>query len=487
MNQKGMTLVEIVVGLGLVVGVSLVSLTVIQTTNKSTQTFDRNNVLLSIERDINSYVLSNRGCSQLITGTNIVPGESFSIRRAESVFNREKGIETSFSGTAQKTIFTEGQEFGNVKISEMIIEEVSSLKTGPSNDSGILTLKLTFQVKSTGEVFDSNTQKLIRRILVPVGLSGQEVISCQLNLASTYEAIKNRICSDLFGGGVTAGMTCAEAVLFVSSKVKENICRDITGLPLDSNGKCPFSSTHSGKSCGGGQYIQGFDNAGNVNCGSTSVPGITPPVACTPSWVPEESTVCKDDAFTQTDGCGGSRVLTGTKETGSCAACVPVWSPEKSSICDGHTFTQTNNCDSLTKIASGTNTAGSCAPPPACTPSWTPIAALTCPSENVAQEDGCGNTRTIKGSKTTGCSGCRSVWRGPAPQGSVRPAELCDDVRSINCFEDVDCGAVCNLPPIRPGHLNNDATCCEQTCSFASQPRYSCGGWRSVSQNIRCQ
>lgn len=265
MNQKGMTLVEIVVSMGLVVGVSLVGLNLAQNTNNSSKDFERSTELLSIERNITSYLLSNQGCKQLITGTNITPGESFNIKRAQSVFNRETGIETTYGGSLEKILFETGQEINDIKISEMVIDEVSSLKSSADSDSGILTLKIVFQIKKPGETFNTNSRQVIRRILVPVGLEGQKVVSCQLNKLSSIDTIKNSVCSDLFGTGVTASMSCAEAVNFVLLDVKRQICLDITGKPLDASGSCPFKLNHSLKSCSAG-HMAGFNGAGNPIC-----------------------------------------------------------------------------------------------------------------------------------------------------------------------------------------------------------------------------
>ncbi len=184
---------------------------------------------------------------------------------------------------------------------------------------------------------------------------------------------------------------------------------------------------------------------------------------CTPSWTPDVSTVCSGQAFTQTSNCGGSRTAVGTKPVvnGGWSA----WSAW--GACVGGQQTRIRTCTNPAPQCGGANctgaaieTQGCCSNPcgmpgsrscitsttlglcyivtvnsttvcgnlsttpcpygctiippdyavcNACQPNWQPSSVNYCTIENFTQTDGCGNTRSIAGTKDC-CKFKSAAW-----------------------------------------------------------------------------
>jgi len=81
-----------------------------------------------------------------------------------------------------------------------------------------------------------------------------------------------------------------------------------------------------------------------------------PPPSCTPSWTPDPSQICSTQNYTQTDGCGHSRVISGTK---NCApTCTDTtWTPDPGTVCSPNSFTQSSNCSNSRTVVGTKNCA----------------------------------------------------------------------------------------------------------------------------------
>ncbi|MBT4761898.1 MAG: type II secretion system protein [Bdellovibrionaceae bacterium] len=65
--------------------------------------------------------------------------------------------------------------------------------------------------------------------------------------------------------------------------------------------------------CQDGYYMQGFDSNGVPICFEYL------PYVCTPTWAPSPENTCTTGTITQTDGCGGSQTVSGTKVCSTCS------------------------------------------------------------------------------------------------------------------------------------------------------------------------
>ena len=80
-NKLGMTLIEIIVAVGLLGGVSLATMQLMTTSQKSNREFEKSVDVLSLEKTIAAYILSENGCRHL-SSTTI--GSSFKIKKYKS-------------------------------------------------------------------------------------------------------------------------------------------------------------------------------------------------------------------------------------------------------------------------------------------------------------------------------------------------------------------------------------------------------------------
>jgi hypothetical protein len=85
--------------------------------------------------------------------------------------------------------------------------------------------------------------------------------------------------------------------------------------------------------------------------------------ACTPTC-PNANTICNGTLYNGPDGCSSACNVIGTKTTAEC--CSPSC-PLPSEVCEGDTFTGADGCGG-TCLVSGSKTDGVCAPPPSCPP-----------------------------------------------------------------------------------------------------------------------
>ena len=255
LNFNGLSLVELTITLALSAGVGLVALDKLQQSQDIDKKLTKSIEMVSIESTVLSYVLSQYGCEQI---SNLPAGSNFKVFSPKRNFDKATG---KFVTTQGKVVFEEGMRVGDVEISKMEITSIEA--SNASADQGFAKLNLTMESQSEQRSYE-------REILVPVQLSAGQVSGCGISQDSLYEYLYAKLCTEAYGPE-TAGMTCAQAVLYVEDKIKASVCLDITGSLSNFNqatGFCDFSNVHNGKSCPGGQIATGFNAAGAIRCKS---------------------------------------------------------------------------------------------------------------------------------------------------------------------------------------------------------------------------
>ena len=258
-NHLGLSLMEITIAIGLLGGVSLATMKLMTQSQQGSSDFEKSIDVMSIEKTIAVYILSENGCKQLLSSTI---GSSFTIKKPVNTFNPSTGkIDTTYTDT----LFEENQIIGNVRIDQMKVSALTALNTG---DAGVLTVDLEFSTKDKAARFSSDSKTFKRQINVPVGMNGTAMTDCQLDKSSLYTNLIEKVCGGTFGAE-TDGMSCAEALAHVETRIKASVCEDVTGSIdnySEGTGECSFNLTHAGKSCPSGKFLKGFNSAGEVVC-----------------------------------------------------------------------------------------------------------------------------------------------------------------------------------------------------------------------------
>ncbi len=155
--------------------------------------------------------------------------------------------------------------------------------------------------------------------------------------------------------------------------------------------------TTQATTCGSDLSCSGSEVTGSTSCtgqsgtlfccpaGQTIVNGACT-TACIPvstSWTPAANLTCVGTNVTQTNNCGTTQSVAGTKVD-------TVWTPAVDTKCSGDIFTQTGDCGA-TRSATGTKAT-----------TWTPDPTLTCSDLYVTQTNTCNTTRKVKGTKDCG-------------------------------------------------------------------------------------
>jgi hypothetical protein len=304
LNQKGLSLPEILISLGVMgaVGLGVASL-MTQSAKKNSEMHLRLG-RMTMEKTVENYFYSDAGCSILV-GKKVGDVLSLSAEKFPEVKAKTQLKELKFTGFSA------------------------------SDDKGIRGIaKLNLTLEENG-IQESDKRIFVKEIPVPVNMKlvggVNQVEDCRLNKSHVFSDIVSKVCEGTFGT-MTKGMSCADAIALVESSIMKEICADIYGAKgaqfNDIN--CDIKQIHSNKSCGAGVAV-GFDHEGKILCQALpaslpSTPGPpSAPTACSSwsSWLPGAENACPTESVTQTRSCldGGSslnesRIVSGIKSCG---------------------------------------------------------------------------------------------------------------------------------------------------------------------------
>ncbi len=234
-NDKGFSLTEILVSVGItsVVGLGLVNL--LTNTDKKKVAAEQSLNLGSFEKLLEASLSTDKGCAQI---KNKAPGDELSIK---------------FGGVT----VAQNQKLGKTMVTSLKYEEFYPVDT--DNIKGIA--KIVLSVNRDGRLVK-------REIPVPVNMQSGKIEDCRLNNTKTFQEIMKKICEGSFGS-MTANLDCAAAIALVERRTIEEICKDVFGSrpPQFKDIKCDLDKIHAGKSCGFNGKAVGFDAQGNIICG----------------------------------------------------------------------------------------------------------------------------------------------------------------------------------------------------------------------------
>lgn len=313
LNQKGLSLPEILISLGVMGALGIGVSNLITESAKKKNELDHRMNRMTIEKRIENYFYSDDGCSSLkgkaIGDTVTLDPNKFPAKLGKTEMH---GLRISgFVPTDEKGIH------GIAKLS-LTMKEKGIPKASSSHESGAGTGTGTGD-NSPHSTPITNEKNFIREIPVPVNVknvgTSQVIEDCRLNKTQSFADIVKRVCEGSFGS-MTQGMSCADAIALVESKIIKEICTDIYGSKLAQFNTihCNVNQIHANKSCSG-QVALGFDTQGNILCKNVPVtgaasgtpgpgPGPVPSLCKTWSaWAPSADTLCNNIDVTQTRNC----------------------------------------------------------------------------------------------------------------------------------------------------------------------------------------
>ncbi len=242
LHNQGFSLTEIIVALGLLGGISLGVMKIAKESGKRKSSMNEMVTNLTIEKKLESYLYSPRGCDVL----------------------KNKKIGESLSFSIGKMSFSQGTKIGKTTIE--ILKVDNFYKTDQTGQKGMARILLTMSKKE-----QNSDKKYIREIPVPVNVTSSggvlTIQDCLLNKSKTFEEIVKRVCEGSFGL-MTKNLNCTQAIALVEKRLIEEICKELYGgkTPKYNNFSCDLKLIHAEKSCGSGGKAKGFNHLGEIVC-----------------------------------------------------------------------------------------------------------------------------------------------------------------------------------------------------------------------------
>lgn len=332
-NNRGFTLIEIVIGLALCGVVAFGTSSVIKLFMTNTKKAGAGLSRLTIEKMFEQHLLSRKGCQTLI-GFSIDSGAGFVVGPYE---------------------FSEGSEIG-----EYVVESVKLVDFSPTDETlkrGLTKVTLTLK----------KGEELMRKV-VPVAVNVTEemrVDSCFQSEEILQEEIIRKVCSDTYGIA-SSGKTCEEAARGMKNYLVEDICKDLNQGDGDAyeNGICNLRMIHAKQACEEGKVASGFDYDGKILCNNAT---LSPPIdqcAKWGEWLPYDTDVCEGESIVQTRKCeDGKLVLKQSREiegSTTCSIDCSIWYRGRVDTVEG----KSNLNGSWSNFKSGD--VGDCNNPPLC-------------------------------------------------------------------------------------------------------------------------
>lgn len=340
MNNKGFSLPEVLIGVGIMGAVALGSIQLFKSQNDVKKSVDRNNDIQMIQKLVESKLYTEEGCHS-VKGLSV--GSSISLKIGPNTYSNGSKIGTD--------------QINNFKIAEFIPYDEAGL-------SGVAKINLSIR--------SQNGKDTIIQLPLAVNMNGSSIESCNTSLQKITDDLFQNICGGSFGT-LSTGKTCSQVLAELQSIISKSICDDVFGNNGQMSGaNCNLDIIHANKLCGADSAAVGYDRQGKITCKPVKNSTATPPAVKVCSswsgWSPAASGACTTATVTQTRSCTSGTTETQTQTVSGTKNCLPLacsswsdWSPSANTVCSGKTLTQTRSCTSgatenQTQTASGTKT-----------------------------------------------------------------------------------------------------------------------------------
>jgi len=483
-NQKGLSLVQLGVALGISGLLSVVMLKQTTNTQKSNKKFEQVNDINMFTSDIAIKLSSKQSCEATLKG------KVFSANTPTSIDEIKMRLPTGIENIILKT--------GNKYIGDKLqIDDIKVVAIDEEN----FELLITYTNLSIKEGYN----KIIKSIQVPVvtTLAGTNytVTDCFYSNTEAVSGVANNVANICEGDGlvIDAGDNC-EIKNFVSPYASTLNCPQ--GQALVDIQYNPMNLTYSGvckkvfqmvPGCTGNR-VQSASDDGSLVClnvlnlvDSSARPRIYEnsscelslsgnrlrlDCSCAPSCAPA-SNICAGTIDYTSNKCGSPCGTSGTKTTGSCDSCTPSsgsCDAPAGNVCVGETAYGNDNCGSPCSKP-GTKTTGSCSSCTGCSADSSSV----CTGGTAYGVDSCGNSCSIPGSKTPTCPSANDVCQGTTntdPDGCGGTCNVVGTKTTGSCAAGTSCSDY-----VSGG--GSGSRCCASptvTCCPSSNPSCILGG-----------
>ena len=441
-NSKGFTTLELMIALSVASMLGLGGAYLLSNLEKNKYVMSSNTDYLSLEKTIEGYLLSPRGCTALRDLPIGSEDVSFQIGDSESM------------------IFKKDAKFGQITIMGFRIASFSAID--PESSTGIAQIELLM-------LKDGAKNGVKRTFPVAVSVENNIVRDCNAH-TKAYNDLLKKACYEIYAMPDT--MSCQQVKDALMNLTIEAICQDVYGTlpPLLSinttvgEGRlryCDLTRAHAGLDCGA-QFAQGFKADGTLNCVANPLP---PAPSCTTwgAWYDDTSTQCSGRIFNQRRDCSvgmtaqDSQTATGTKPVSYS------YSPgAPADVCVGTQITTTNDCTGAQTFEDGTKADGSCHNAcPVTNKSWT-VGGVTCSGNTPNVNHGMSYGIAATPNTGTAYYACADGAWGASPDAN--PAATCTATLGTCYYETGDQFNPCSLGNATiPSTAANCASNCDGT------------------------
>jgi hypothetical protein len=488
-NQRGVSLVQLGIALGITGALSLVMLKQTTTTQKSNSKFKKVSDINMFTADLAIKLGSKQSCEATLKGKTFTTDNPTTINELKMLLP-----------TGDEKIIA---EIGKKYVGETLeVEDIKVIVAGPENLEIVMTYKnlnikqgynkliksFTTPVVTTvsgtnytvtdcffsdteavtgitnninaicegdGVIIDAASNCQIKDYIEPYASTlncplGESLVDITYN-ATTYTY--SGVCKKVFeidpgcvgkrvkNVGTDGILACLNVADIIDSTSKPQLFENSVCELIYASGKLKLECSCAPSCAAANTICQGtIDNTSN-KCGSPCGTAGTKTTGSCENCTPDPATcnapaanVCVGETAYGYDNCGSPCSKPGTKTDGSCASCTGC-SADPSTVCIGDTAFGVDSCGSPCSVP-GTKTCS-------CTPSC-PAAADVCQGTTNNDPDGCGGFCNVAGTKTTApCGG------GPdncTNYINANPGSRCCGQPKVPCCHDSNPGCISGGP-----------------------------------------
>ena len=343
--RSGFSLVETMIGLGLLAAVGVGAMKLFETQKVSDRGMKSSNELARDMVSIKQILNGKETCELNFKGQQV----------------GSNGQISELKNAANESIYKLGQKLadGSYELTDIRLGNHSELTQRTS---------ITFSFKRIGQ--GNSSASLTRTTNLFTKVVDGKIEECLNPNDITTDSLKKKFCRDVDPNQTedcednfnnllreTKRLYCGSGHPFLQYDATTEKC-----LPLDANKQCATG------------FVKGYDQNNNLVCYEPPIGPVEPPKECEAwsAWSPAPSSACLSASVTQTRTCLAgltetqTQVVQGTRNDAGCCSSWSDWSPSSDSKCRTETVAQTRSCTAgwtgnETRNVAGTKTDGNCA------------------------------------------------------------------------------------------------------------------------------